>query len=211
MIYELTFNCAPIDESAMRPNNREVGRKGHLSASDRQAPVMENALALLYVNHQVSAEATSTLYRTSAFSGCPCGFTNFLSDIGPHRYAIKNLTLRTNFSGQEAPCLEHLSQAVVSFSTMEKLATLVINCEHSYFAEVQKKLVDCGIDKLPARIAVTVKNDYRPGTQGGTNLFKCTNTWECAKGDNIWTGGENQWRLNRQWCEESQHWVEAGA
>lgn len=213
LIYEHTFSHMPLEEDAVKPNYHEVGRISHCSTSHRAAPPMDHAFALLYVNHQISAEAISTLYRASGFTGCPCGFAHFLSSIGAHRHAIKTVTIRTHFPDQEHSCHSLLGQTIISLSDMKDLRSIVIDCEHPTFPDVQKALIACDIDKLPSRVNVVVNNEYHPRgpVRRSPSLFKCNNTWKCAKGDDLWTGGENQWRLDRKWCEGNQRWVEAGA
>lgn len=73
LIHKHTFRYVSIDVGILELLHHDVGRRKHCLYYDQPAPIMDHALALLCVNHQVAAEAAFILYSKSTFTGCPCG------------------------------------------------------------------------------------------------------------------------------------------
>ena len=149
-------------------------------------------LALLRVNHQISAEAASTFYGKRKFYSFPDRLIYFLELIPLHRHLIKDievlgyLGLQTRFPPQTFDCLQNLNG----------LRSLTVRFNGVFSHHLQQHLVEAGIHRLTERIVVTVHSEYgiflkitEKGSSRITEEQECvqlTDTLTCAKGENEW-------------------------
>ena len=109
-------------------------------------------LALLHVNHQISAEAVSTFYGKRKFSSNPDQLIPFLKEIAPHRHLIKAIEV---FEDPVSP-LRFPPQIFDFLQTLDALRSLAMRIETYCLRSLQEHLIEAGIHRVTERMVFTV-------------------------------------------------------
>ena len=147
-------------------------------------------LALLQVNHQISAEAVSTFYGKRKFCLNPNNLITFLEGIALHRNLIKDIEVLEHRRFE----LRFPSQTFNVLQTMDALRSFTMRVVTNCLRGLQEHLIEAGIHKVIERMVVTVHSyhgkylSYKEEGQSEdteeTVVF--TNTLTCAKGGKEW-------------------------
>lgn len=149
-------------------------------------------LALLHVNHQISAEAAFTFYGKRVFCSRSKQLLPFLGSIGLRRYLIRDIEVL------EAPdgSLRLPPQTFDILQTLSSLRSFTIKIRKTSFKTVQNHLVRIGVYKLTGRMDVNVHSErardisyYELSGSKSIGLLErviFTNTSTCAKGETEW-------------------------
>ena len=141
-------------------------------------------LALLYVNHQISAEAMSVFYGKRKFCFRPDQLMPFLEGVALRRHLIKDIEVSEILSRQLPP------QTFEYLRTLHGLRSFTVRMDIESVKEVQEVLVNAGIYKLTDLMKVTLHSRY--GMHLGFREYDpleyviFTNIWTCAKGEREW-------------------------
>lgn len=157
------------------------GRKRKSSPFENVAA--DTILALLHVNHQISAEAASTFYGKRIFSVDIQDLTPFIEGIGLRRHLITDINVSDVLEAK-------LRQ------TLSSLRSFTIKVNRQSLRLVQEYLIGIGVYKMTDRIDVTVHSECAMtlpyGESSGSSSVRLlesvvfTNTWKWAKGGNGW-------------------------
>lgn len=157
-------------------------------------------LALLHVNHQISAEAASTFYGKRTFYSSRRRLIPFLEEVGLHRHLIKDIQLLADLNSQSAWNkqlfweMQFPPQTINFLQTLEGLRSLTIWTKAGLVHRLQQQLFEAGIHRLTERVVVTVHYEYgmvlefmeegKSVTTEESVIFK--NTLTCEKGGKEW-------------------------
>ena len=144
-------------------------------------------LALLHVNHQISAEAASTFYGKRKFYFGPNQLMPFLEGIVLRRHLIREIEVMESSSFD----LRFHPQAFNLLRNLDRLRSFTMSINTEPFEYVHRHLVNAGIHRLTDRLEVTVHSER------GIRLYNkdhgilphrseyvvFRNSWTCAKGE----------------------------
>lgn len=152
----------------------------------------ETMLALLQVNHQISAEAAPIFYGERVFCSLPELLIPFLGGIGLRQYLLRDISLE---SPNSAWLWLH-PQTFEVLQILNSLRSFTMKIRTYSFKQDQDDLVHMGIHKLTNRMDVTVhwERSFRLPYDGQSEsevveLMEdviLTNTMTCAKGETEW-------------------------
>lgn len=150
----------------------------------------DETLALLHVNHQISAEAVSTFYGKRKFCSSPDRLIPFLEGIASHRHLIKDIEVL------EDPVSElwFPPQIFDLLQTLDALRSFTMRIEPCCLPDWQEHLIEAGIHKIVERMVVTVHTHHQKTLfyeEEGLSEYtgervEFINTWTCAKGGGNW-------------------------
>lgn len=160
----------------------------------------QQALNLMLVNRQISAEFAAYFYAALTFSGQPSASSDlsyFIEGIGPFRRdLIKTIELYTRFDYRPPLNFENFDL----LCTLGNLQKVMIETTQKNTAIVQEAVIRGGIHKLKGRVEIVVRNTtkrvvkHRLGKILKFEELKTT-VWACAKGQTKWTRGVTHWEI----------------
>ncbi|CAD6593585.1 MAG: hypothetical protein ASARMPRED_007687 [Alectoria sarmentosa] len=144
-------------------------------------------LALLHVNHQISAEAASTFYGKRKFYFGPNQLMPFLKGIVLRRHLIREVEVMETSSFD----LRFPPQAFDLLRNLDRLRSFTMIINTKPFEYVHRHLVNAGIYRLTDRLEVTVHSERgitlydkdQSILPHGSEYVVFRNNWTCAKGE----------------------------
>ncbi len=141
-------------------------------------------LALLHVNHQISAEAAPVFYGKRTFSSHPRDLASFLTGISLRRHLIKHIEL-SDFKDIPRGWFDLLR-------SLGGLRSLTISVKYGPFEIARGYLVRLGIYELTNCVDVIVRSEHLedlrfPEDDTDKKNSELTNAWTRVQGQRRWS------------------------
>ena len=183
-IYDFVFPWEKVVPKISPTKCRSLGPE---TSSWGAAQDPNKILALLLVDHQISAEYTTDFYSKHTFTGQPSDLVAFLQGIGDRRNLVRAVEVQEAEIFTEALYKQSMPFLSRILSELPVLRSLKLNMSKANFKPAQSTLSHFGISQLANRVTIKIRNSYSmPLVKRGSRYDRRINVWTRAADGLSW-------------------------